>query len=148
MNSFIQSCVRGAIKGMLRLIGGLLLVILIIVGMIWLMTRPRPQWQIDAAAAHAPTPALPSQTAQAPITAPEFQALIADVYHVTSSQFVRPDLLHVTFKDNETGLRGKCQGIANLYSFRSGQPNIFVECWANGTRIGFGSVQNGALANP
>ena len=148
MNSFIHSCLRGALKGLLRLIAGIFFIGLIIVGMIWLMTRPRPQWEIDSAAARA----LPADYAPAAIPAglsqAEFQALIADVYHVTASNFVRPDLLHVTFRADERDLHGKCQAIANVWSFRSGQPNIFVESWSNGTRMGFGSVQNGVLVNP
>lgn len=137
----MRSCIETFIRG-------IIFAALIIIAVIWLMTRPRPQWEIDSAAARAlpadyAPPAIPAGLSQA-----EFQALIADVYHVTASNFVRPGLLHVTFRADEKGLHGKCQAIANVWSFRSGQPNIFVESWSNGTRIGFGSVQNGVLVNP
>lgn len=150
MNLFIQSCLHSFLKGLIRYIGGLVLALLLIAAAAYGLHRlsARPQWEIDSAAARA----LPADYAPAAIPAglsqAEFQALIADVYHVTASNFVRPDLLHVTFRADEKGLHGKCQAIANVWSFRSGQPNIYVECWADGTRIGFGSVQNGVLVNP
>ena len=153
MTSFIQSCVRGALKGLLRLIGGIFLVLLLVLGFIWFTNRPRPQWEIDAALARAtqpgPTPtAVPSQWVSPPMTQKELQALIVDFYHVESSQFIRPDLLNITFGPNERDPQGKCQAIANIWSFRSGLNDVMVESWSGKKRIGFGVVVNGNLRDP
>lgn len=51
MNSFFRSCFRGALKGMLRLIGGIFLVLFITAVVVWIATRPKSQLELANEAA-------------------------------------------------------------------------------------------------
>lgn len=151
MNSFIHSCLRGALKGLLRLAAGIFFVGLIIVGMIWLITRPRPQWEIDAAAARTPSASYtptPARVATAPISPKSFQTLIADLYQVETSRFIEPDLMWVTFGPGEYAIQKKCQAIANVWAIRNGADYFRVECWSGNIRLGQGTVVNGEIRTP
>ena len=130
---------------------GLFLALALIAGVIWALNRPRPQWETDAALARtAPLAELPqAQTVTAvPISQPELQRLIAEVYGVQTSRFLEQNLLWVTFSPGETEQQKKCQGIANMYALRNGMSYFRVECWAGNARLGQGTVMHGVLADP
>lgn len=151
MSTFIHSAFRGMLKGLLRLLGGFLLLVALVVFVVWSQNRQTSEekWKADAAAARTPPlPAAPSQWATPLLSQSELQTLIMDIYHLEDSEFVRSDLLRVSFGPDEHDPQGKCQGIANVWSFRTGLKNVFVECWSGNQRIGFGTVVNGELKKP
>lgn len=96
----------------------------------------------EPAATSEPAPArfTPRNAATAPaapmsgITQAELQKLIADVYHVETSRFIQPDLLWVTLPAG-TDIQRTCQGIANVWSHRSGLPWVRVESWQGNQRL-------------
>ena len=145
MNSFIQSCVRGTIKGLLRLIGGVITVLALIIGAIWLASiQPKSTNPVTTDYSGG----LTQRAGTAPISQAEFQTDIARWYQVQTSRFIEPDLLHVTFGPGESEQQKKCQGIANMYALRNGMSYFRVECWAGNARLGQGTVMHGVLADP
>lgn len=153
MNSFIHSCLRGALKGLLRLIAGIFFIGLIIVGMIWLMTRPRPQWESDAAEARAQGMAgyqtQPLASWKPGRTHAEFITMIQGEYDVEAAKFVRDDYLQVVFSARfDEDAQSTCQAIANLWYNDTRQPSVAVDSWQGETRTGHATVINGNMITP
>jgi len=81
---------------------------------------------------------VPKDTSPA-MSQPAFQAMIAEVYHVETSRFIQPDLLHVTLPpDSDT--QAICETLANLWSHHSSLPWIRVESWRGSQRLAQATV--------
>lgn len=150
MSTFIHSAFRGMLKGLLRLLGGFLLLAALVVFVVWSQGRQTSQekWKADAAAARtAPLPDAPSQWATPPISQKELQILIADVYHVETSRFIQPDLMWITLPPG-ADVQKTCQAIANVWAHRSKLDYVRVESWIGNTRLGQGTVHYGRMITP
>jgi hypothetical protein len=136
MNSFLRSCVRGTVKGLLRLFGGLLLTVGLIAGVAWMIA------QTPQSTHSSPSPAAVSRISNA-----ELQSIIADVYHVETSRFIQPDILWITLPSG-SAVQKTCQAIANLWAHRSGLDYVSVESWSGGVRLAKATVQYGKFVTP
>lgn len=147
MSTFIHSAFRGTIKGLLRLIGGIVALFVLLVFFAWASSRQTSQekWKDDAARARAEGKA---SYYNAPLQA-EFTKLIQELYDVESVHFLDAGTLRVVFSpvaDEEE--QGTCQAIANLWSWKNPQPEILVESYHGHTRTAWATVINGHTIMP
>lgn len=76
----------------------------------------------------------------------KFQKLIGELYPTVGMiQFISPNLIHVTFATEERQKYGLCQAIANLWSFKSKEMDVSVQCWEGENCVAKGSVIGGRL---
>ena len=135
------------------LLKGLALVVLIAGGCVFILrqqTRAPYEWEVkNQARAEADRDAKlrASAGAVSGISNKELQRLIADVYHVETSNFVGNDLLHITLPPG-SDVQGTCQAIANVWAHRSGLPWVRVESWKGTQRLGQGTVRDGQMVRP
>lgn len=147
MNSFLRSCLRGTLRGLLRLVGGFLLLAALVVFVVWSQNRQTSQekWKDDAARARAEGRI---SYYNAPLQA-EFSKLIQELYDVESVHFLDAGSLRVVFSPvADEAEQGTCQAIANLWSWKNPQPEILVESYHGQTRTAWATVINGHTINP
>lgn len=76
------------------------------------------------------------------MTQAAFQTMIADVYHVETSSFIQPDLIHFTLASG-VDPQPTCQAVANLWAHHSGLPWVRVESWKGNQRLAQATVKDG-----
>lgn len=155
MNSFIQSCLHSFLKGLIRYIGGLVLVLLLIASAAYGLHKlnARPQWESDAAEARAQGMAgyqtQPLASWKPGRTHAEFITMIQGEYDVEAAKFVRDDYLQVVFSARfDEDAQSTCQAIANLWYNDTRQPSVAVDSWQGETRTGHATVINGNMITP
>jgi len=135
------------------LLKGVLLVTVIAGGCVFILqqqTRAPYDWEVkNHASAEADRDAKlrASAGAVSGLSNKELQSIIADVYHVETSNFIENDLLHITLPPG-ADIQSTCQAIANLWASRSGLPWVRVESWKGTQRLGQGTVRDGQMVRP
>ncbi|CAK0781833.1 hypothetical protein CCP3SC15_990008 [Gammaproteobacteria bacterium] len=132
MNAFFRSCFRGALKGLLRLIGGIFLVLFITAVVVWFATRPKSQLELANEAA-----SYNQRMAQIERIKPARDYFIIQMSKVEGVQSTKiseaGDVVIVRFAPlahiSKDHVRVLCEGVAYKWAAAAGLSFVRCESW-------------------
>jgi hypothetical protein len=132
MNSFIQSCLHSFLRGLIRYIGGLFLILIITAAVVWIMSRPPSQLELaNQAASYNQRMA---QVARANAAREYFIIEMSKIEGVESTRISETgDVVIVRFASlAHTGtdnVRVLCEGVAYKWAAAAGLSFVRCESW-------------------